>query len=54
MSAHRDAKRNLPTKICPVCRREFAWRKKWARDWGKVRYCSNACRKKASTPRTNP
>lgn len=39
------AKRDLPTKICAACRRPFAWRKKWARDWDQVRYCSDACRK---------
>ena len=40
------AKRDLPTKICPVCHRPFTWRKKWARDWDSVLYCSDACRKK--------
>jgi hypothetical protein len=43
------AKRDLPKKICPVCAREFVWRKKWERDWLQVRYCSDACRK--NTPR---
>lgn len=36
---------NLPTKTCPVCRRDFTWRKKWARDWEHVKYCSKACAK---------
>jgi hypothetical protein len=40
--AHR--KPNLPEKICAACGRAFAWRKKWARDWEQVRYCSDACR----------
>ncbi|MCO6457426.1 MAG: DUF2256 domain-containing protein [Pirellulaceae bacterium] len=35
----------MPTKICPVCNRPFAWRKKWAKVWGQVKYCSDACRK---------
>jgi hypothetical protein len=35
----------LPTKICPVCQRPFAWRKKWARDWAQVVYCSERCRR---------
>jgi hypothetical protein len=43
------AKRDLPKKTCPVCGRDFAWRKKWERDWPQVRYCSDACRK--GTPR---
>ena len=37
-------KQDLPTKVCPACERPFAWRKKWARDWESVRYCSEACR----------
>jgi hypothetical protein len=43
------AKQDLPTKLCPVCGRSFAWRRKWARDWAGVKYCSDACRK--GTPR---
>lgn len=38
-------KPNLPTKICPACKRPFAWRKKWEKVWDQVRYCSNACKK---------
>jgi len=40
------AKRDLPSKDCAACGRPFAWRKKWARDWENVRYCSDACRAK--------
>ncbi|MEK9620587.1 MAG: DUF2256 domain-containing protein [Alphaproteobacteria bacterium] len=36
-------KRDLPSKICVTCGRPFAWRKKWARDWEQVKYCSKAC-----------
>ena len=39
-------KGDLPTKTCPACERPCAWRKKWARDWENVTYCSDACRKK--------
>ncbi|MEM7698689.1 MAG: DUF2256 domain-containing protein [Verrucomicrobiota bacterium] len=38
-------KSDLPTKICPVCERPFTWRKKWARSWDEVRYCSERCRR---------
>ncbi|WP_127138457.1 DUF2256 domain-containing protein [Flagellimonas oceanensis] len=38
-------KPHLPTKTCPVCERPFAWRKKWAKDWEQVIYCSERCRK---------
>ncbi|MCB0497752.1 MAG: DUF2256 domain-containing protein [Cyclobacteriaceae bacterium] len=37
------AKKELPTKICPVCKRPFTWRKKWERDWENVKYCSQKC-----------
>lgn len=42
-------KENLPAKTCPTCQRPFLWRKKWARCWDEVRFCSDACRK--GTPR---
>lgn len=38
-------KPHLPSKQCPVCAQPFAWRKKWARDWHNVRYCSERCRR---------
>ncbi len=38
------AKADLPEKVCAACRRPFTWRKKWARDWENVRYCSDRCR----------
>ena len=38
-------KENLPTKVCPVCNRPFAWRKKWEKIWAEVRYCSDKCRR---------
>ncbi|MEM9355319.1 MAG: DUF2256 domain-containing protein [Pseudomonadota bacterium] len=34
----------LPTKVCVACGRPFAWRRKWARCWDKVRFCSKRCR----------
>lgn len=37
-------KSELPEKICATCGRPFTWRKKWARDWDEVRYCSDRCR----------
>jgi len=40
-------KSDLPQKTCPVCERPFTWRKKWARDWENVRYCSDRCRREA-------
>lgn len=40
-------KPNLPQKICVQCERPFSWRKKWARDWEQVKYCSERCRRTA-------
>ncbi|WP_292884336.1 DUF2256 domain-containing protein [Nisaea sp.] len=42
-------KGDLPEKICVTCRRPFAWRRKWARAWDEVRYCSERCRRSAKT-----
>jgi hypothetical protein len=36
-------KADLPTKVCVRCGRPFAWRKKWARVWPEVKYCSRRC-----------
>lgn len=44
-------KPHLPTKICPVCNRPFAWRKKWEKVWEQVRYCSEACKKQRGPQR---
>ncbi|NWG71807.1 MAG: DUF2256 domain-containing protein [Parvularculaceae bacterium] len=41
---HAVAKSELPKKICAACGRPFSWRKKWRRDWGAVKYCSDRCR----------
>ncbi|MGB1982914.1 MAG: DUF2256 domain-containing protein [Candidatus Puniceispirillaceae bacterium] len=38
-------KSDLPSKICLVCNKPFNWRKKWARDWDNVKYCSERCRR---------
>ncbi len=37
-------KENLPEKPCAVCGRPFVWRRKWARVWDEVKYCSDRCR----------
>jgi len=41
------SKADLPTKICVQCGKPFTWRKKWARDWAGVKYCSERCRRMA-------
>ena len=37
-------KGDLPSKICAACGLPFNWRKKWARDWDNVKFCSDRCR----------
>jgi hypothetical protein len=44
----------LPEKTCPVCRRPFAWRRKWAKTWAEVKYCSAACRSGAGVSGFRP
>jgi len=44
-TAKRMKKGELPEKVCAACRRPFSWRRKWARDWDEVRYCSERCRR---------
>ncbi|MBL8951087.1 MAG: DUF2256 and DUF3253 domain-containing protein [Myxococcaceae bacterium] len=36
-------------KTCAVCGRVIEWRKRWARSWEQVRYCSDACRRRRNT-----
>ena len=38
-------KQSLPSKPCAVCSRAMSWRKRWARSWDEVKFCSEACRK---------
>lgn len=47
MAARRKA--DLPQKVCVVCGRPFAWRKKWEKVWDEVRYCSARCRRSKPT-----
>lgn len=37
-------KSELPRKTCASCGLPFTWRKKWAKVWADVRYCSDRCR----------
>ncbi len=43
-------KAELPTRVCLACQRPFAWRRKWARDWERVLYCSEACKRGVGAP----
>ncbi|MEL6508016.1 MAG: DUF2256 domain-containing protein [Pseudomonadota bacterium] len=46
-------KDGLPAKMCPVCERPFDWRKKWAKNWETVKYCSDRCRGRAKSDRAS-
>jgi hypothetical protein len=37
-------KNGFAPKICVRCGLEFEWRKKWAKNWNEVKYCSERCR----------
>jgi len=37
-------KNGFPPNICATCGLPFEWRKKWARDWENVKYCSEKCK----------
>lgn len=43
--AHRPPS-TRPEKMCVVCARPFQWRKRWARVWDEVKYCSDLCRRR--------
>ncbi|WP_256642903.1 DUF2256 domain-containing protein [Stenotrophomonas sp. 9(2022)] len=45
---------DLPQKICATGGRPFSWRRKWARDWESVRYCSDRCRDQRGRPGPGP
>ncbi|MCL6609096.1 MAG: DUF2256 domain-containing protein [Geminicoccaceae bacterium] len=47
-------KPHLPTKICPACGRPFAWRKRWARVWEAVVWCSERCRRSGRRTEAQP
>jgi len=51
MASHRK-KSDLPTKICVVCGLSFTWRKKWAKCWDEVKYCSERCRRHKNDSKT--
>ena len=44
-----DQTEHREDKVCRSCGRTFSWRRKWARDWESVRYCSDGCRRRGVT-----
>jgi hypothetical protein len=39
-----QTKNGFEPKICAACGLPFEWRKKWAKNWDSVLYCSKACK----------
>lgn len=37
-------KAGLPSKPCVACGRPMTWRRRWAKNWNDVKFCSDACR----------
>jgi hypothetical protein len=48
--AKMQKKGDLPQKTCVTCGRPFSWRKKWAKVWDEVKYCSDRCRGERTKP----
>ena len=36
-------KNGFKPRVCVTCNLEFEWRKKWAKNWENVKYCSEKC-----------
>jgi hypothetical protein len=45
-------KSDLDSKICKTCQKPFSWRKKWAKEWEHVLYCSERCRRNKTKSET--
>jgi hypothetical protein len=44
-------KADLPVKACAQCAKPMVWRKKWAKTWDEVKYCSERCQGVAKAAR---
>jgi hypothetical protein len=53
-SGFKGNKAALPSKPCMTCGRPMTWRRAWAKNWEQVRHCSDACRRRAKSVRTEP
>lgn len=48
MSRTAKDKNGFPPRTCERCGLPFEWRKKWAKDWENVKYCSERCKRAKS------
>ena len=44
----RGNKAALPSKLCVACGLAMSWRRRWAKNWADVKYCSEGCRRKGA------
>jgi hypothetical protein len=44
MTRQAQIKNGFAPKTCVRCGLPFEWRKKWAKNWAEVKYCSTQCR----------
>ncbi|MEB2847978.1 DUF2256 domain-containing protein [Rhizobiales bacterium RZME27] len=44
-------KADLPAKLCIACGLPFTWRRKWAKNWDEVKFCSERCRNTKPAPK---
>ncbi|MGP2447999.1 DUF2256 domain-containing protein [Pantoea stewartii subsp. indologenes] len=45
MHTFKGNKQGLPVRYCSQCHKPMTWRKKWAKCWDQVLYCSERCRR---------
>lgn len=41
----RGNKAALPSKPCAHCGLAMSWRRRWAKNWAEVKFCSERCRR---------
>jgi hypothetical protein len=44
-AAFRGNQAALPSKPCAACGLAMTWRRRWAKNWADVKFCSDACRR---------
>jgi hypothetical protein len=47
--AFRGNKSFLPSKPCLACGKPMTWRKRWAKNWEQVKFCSDRCRSRGAS-----
>ena len=50
VASFKGNKQSLPSKPCAACGLAMTWRKRWARNWDEVKFCSDACRRARPAP----